>query len=325
MGTGYFDADGRFSLPRLVDLVAGNPVRAIEIKLSQGAKPGLGGVLSGAKVSPKIAAIRGVVAGRDCVSPSAHTAFSDADSLLDVVEEIAAATGLPVGIKSAVGEERFWRDLVALMATTGRGVDFVTVDGGEGGTGAAPMAFSDHVSLPFKLAMSRVYRTFAEAGLHESVVFIGSGKLGLPDTGLLGFALGCDLLNVAREAMLAIGCIQAQRCHSGRCPAGVATQSPWLARGLDPDGKAVRLASCVQALRRELLQLSRACGVEHPALVTADQIEILDGRYGACSAAEVFGYRADWGRPATDDVTAIRRLMATAALPVGPAGSQPVG
>ncbi|MCA9240860.1 MAG: hypothetical protein KDA37_11700, partial [Planctomycetales bacterium] len=136
----------------------------------------------------------------------------------ETVEEIAGATGLPVGIKSAVGEEAFWRDLVHQMVTTGRGVDFVTVDGGEGGTGAAPLVYSDHVALPFKWGFPRVYRAFAEADLHEQVVFVGSGKLGLPENALLALALGCDLVNVGRTAMFALGCVQAQRCHTGRCP-----------------------------------------------------------------------------------------------------------
>ena len=149
IGTGYFgcrELDGRFSLTRLLELTDKHPsIRAIEIKLSQGAKPGIGGVLPRAKVTPEIAGIRGVPLGKDCISPAAHTAFRDPDSLLDFVESVAAATGLPVGIKSAVGEIAFWRELARLMDTSGRGVDFVTIDGGEGGTGAAPLVFRDHV------------------------------------------------------------------------------------------------------------------------------------------------------------------------------------
>ena len=185
-------------------------------------------------MSAEIAAARGVPEGRDCVSPSRHAEFSDADSLLDWVELLAAETGLPVGIKSAVGDLDFWYELTDLMRETGRGVDFVTIDGGEGGTGAAPLIFTDSVSLPFQLGFARVYRIFAERGLHEQVAFIGGGKLGLPDNAVVGFALGCDMVNVAREAMLAIGCIQAQKCHTDTCPTGVATQNAWLARGLVP-------------------------------------------------------------------------------------------
>src|SRR5215212_2281618 len=163
IGTGYFgcrDDQGRFSLERLVDLVASAPVRAIEIKLSQGAKPGLGGMLPGAKVTAEIARIRGVPEGRDCVSPSRHSAFGSVEELVEFVERVAAATGLPVGIKSAVGADDFWPALAARMAATGGGPDFVTIDGGEGGTGAAPLVFSDHVALPFKLGFARAYAAF---------------------------------------------------------------------------------------------------------------------------------------------------------------------
>jgi glutamate synthase domain-containing protein 2 len=237
IGTAYFgcrDEQGRFSLNRLKDLVAAAPVRALEIKLSQGAKPGLGGVLPAAKVSAEIAAARGVPQGQDCISPSRHAEFSDTDSLLDWVELLATETGLPVGIKAAVGDLAFWHDLTTLMVDTDRGIDFVTVDGGEGGTGAAPLIFTDSVSLPFQVGFSRVYTIFAAKGLHEQVTFIGGGKLGLPDNAIVAFALGCDMVNVAREAMLAIGCIQAQKCHTDTCPTGVATQNAWLAHGLDP-------------------------------------------------------------------------------------------
>ena len=312
IGTGYFgcrDARGRFDLHSLVDTVGGAPVRAIEIKLSQGAKPGLGGMLPAAKVTPKIAAARGVPLGQDCNSPAQHTAFRDVDGLLDVVEAIAAATGLPVGIKSAVGQERFWRDLTAAMSGTGRGVDFVTIDGGEGGTGAAPLVFADHVALPFLPAFARVYPLFVEAGLADGVVFIGSGKLGFPESALLAFALGCDLVNVGREAMLALGCIQAQRCQSGRCPTGVATQNSWLARGIDPDIKAVRVARYLTALRAELIALSRACGQEHPALLTPDVFEVTAGQFATTSVQTMVGYEDGWGLPADADRQAIVELM----------------
>ncbi|MCV7089004.1 FMN-binding glutamate synthase family protein [Mycobacterium interjectum] len=314
IGTGYFgcrNADGSFSLPRLIDRVAATPaIRAIEVKLSQGAKPGLGGMLPGAKVTPEIAAIRGVPVGVDCKSPAGHSAFRDVDGLLELVETIAAETGLPVGIKSAVGEEPFWLQLADRMARTGTGVDFVTVDGGEGGTGAAPLVFTDHVALPFKWALPRVYRAFAEAGLHHDVVFIGSGKLGIPENALLALAAGCDLINVARTAMFSIGCIQAQRCHTGRCPSGVATQSPWLQRGLDPALKSVRCANYLATLRFELLSLARACGHLHPALVPLEAIELLDVDLKTVRADELLGYQPGWGVPGPADIAAITTAMA---------------
>jgi glutamate synthase domain-containing protein 2 len=308
VGTGYFgcrDRSGRFDLAALVETVGSAPVRAIEIKLSQGAKPGLGGVLPAAKVTDEIAAARGVAAGVDCLSPPHHSAFSDVDGLLEFVETIAGATGLPVGIKSAVGESAFWGELASRMAATGSGVDFVTIDGGEGGTGAAPLVFSDHVALPFLVGFPRVYRAFVEAGLTDHIVFAGAGKLGLPESALLGMALGLDLVNVGREAMLAIGCIQAQRCHTGRCPTGVATQNRWLTGGLDPTLKARRAANYVTTLRHELRRLAHACGVAHPALVTLDHVEFLTDRYRATPGREVFGYESSWGTPNDDDSRAV--------------------
>jgi glutamate synthase domain-containing protein 2 len=312
IGTAYFgcrDEHGRFDLARLKDLVASAPVRALEIKLSQGAKPGLGGVLPAAKVSSEIAAARGVPEGVDCISPSRHAEFSDTDSLLDWVELLAAETGLPVGIKSAVGDMSFWHELTDLMAATGRGPDFVTIDGGEGGTGAAPLIFTDSVSLPFQLGFARVYSVFARAGLHEQVVFVGGGKLGLPDNAVVAFALGCDLVHVAREAMLAIGCIQAQRCHTDTCPTGVATQNAWLAHGLDPALKSVRAATYIQTLRRDLLKVAEACGVEHPGLIDTSAVEVLTGRTASRPLREVYDYEPGWGLPSAADRAEIVRLM----------------
>ena len=313
IGTGYFGCrtpEGRFDLARLVDRIAETPqVRAIEVKLSQGAKAGLGGLLPAPKVTPEVAEMRGIPVGVDCHSPEAHSAFTDADSLLDFVESIADATGLPVGIKSAVGETGFWVDLAQLMSTTGRGVDFVTVDGGEGGTGAAPLAFSDHVALPFLIGFPRVYRAFAQAGIQDDVVFIGSGRLGLPERGLVAMALGCDMVNVARTAMLALGCIQSQRCHTGRCPTGVATQSPWLQRGLDPTLKSVRVANHVAAVRYELERLSRATGHRHPGLVSPNDLEVLDADRIPSTLAERHGYQPGWGVPRAADQLTITDLV----------------
>ena len=304
LGSGYFGArhaDGRFDLDQLVETVAVNPVRAIEIKLSQGAKPGLGGVLPAAKITPEVSRIRGVPQDQDCISPAAHPEFHDVDSLLDFVERIAGATGLPVGIKSAIGESSLWTELAEAMVSGERGVDFVTIDGGEGGTGAGPLVFTDQVALPFKVGFSRVYKEFAKRGIADRVVFIGSGKLGFPHESTLAFGLGCDMVNVAREAMMAIGCIQAQRCHTGKCPTGVATQNPWLVHGLDPELKAARLANYVLTLRKDLLALSRACGVAHPALISLDHVDVLDDRFGATSARDVFGYEPGWGVPSMLD------------------------
>jgi glutamate synthase domain-containing protein 2 len=315
IGTAYFgcrDTQGRFDLQRLKALVESAPVRALEVKLSQGAKPGLGGVLPGAKVTPEIAEIRGIEVGKDCISPSRHAEFSDVDSLLDWVELLAAETGLPVGIKSAVGDLSFWTTLTELMSSRDRGVDFVTIDGGEGGTGAAPLVFADSVSLPFRMGFTRVYKVFAEAGLQNDVTFIGGGKLGLPDNAAVAMALGCDMISIAREAMLAAGCIQAQKCHTDKCPTGVATQDPWLSHGLDPQLKSVRVANYIRTLRRDLLKLAGTCGVAHPALIDADDIEVLSGDRSATVLREVYGYQPGWGTVSSEQRDSIIALMAGA-------------
>lgn len=314
IGTGYFgcrDEFGRFDLQQLKDVVSQHSIRAIEIKLSQGAKPGMGGVLPAAKITKEISEIRGIPMGQDCVSPATHSAFHDVDSMLDFVERLADETGLPVGIKSAVGEQRFWSDLADAMTKSDRGVDFIAVDGGEGGTGAAPLVFSDHVALPFKLGFVRVYREFLERDLQGRIVFVGAGKLGFPEDAAIAFALGCDLIHVAREGMLAIGCIQAQQCHTGHCPTGVATQNRWLMRGLDPTDKSARLANYVITLRKELLQLAHVCGVPHPALITADHCEILNEDFHSRSLQETFGLDkiARWGLPSADQQEQIAALM----------------
>jgi len=321
IGTAYFgcrDAVGAFDLARLKDLVAGAPIKAIEIKLSQGAKPGLGGMLPGAKVSQEIAEIRGIEPGVDCASPSRHTAFHDVDSMLDFVELVATETGVPVGIKSAVGNVEFWDHLVDAMAGRERGVDFVNIDGGEGGTGAAPMIFADAVSYPFRVGFAEVYRRFARAGLADDVTFVGAGKLGIPENAVIAFALGVDMVNVGREAMLAIGCIQAQKCHTDHCPVGVATQNPRYVRGLDPTLKSVRLHNYVKSLRRDLLKVSEAVGVVHPSLITPDDVDILDGLLAGRTLRDLYGYDEGWGVPDEQRRAEITAIMTAQLSPEEP-------
>lgn len=320
IGTGYFgcrDAEGNFDLAKLAAVVESAPVRAIEIKLSQGAKPGLGGHLPGAKVNAEIARIRGVEEGKDVVSPSRHTAFRSVDEMLDFVETVAGRTGLPVGIKSAVGDLEFWHQLAAMMVDGQRGVDFITIDGGEGGTGAAPLVFSDTVSFPFRVGFSEVYKIFADQGLADRVTWIGSGKLGLPENAIVAFALGVDMVHVAREAMLAIGCIQAQKCHTDTCPTGVATQNPWLAHGLEPVSKSERLARYVQTLRRDLVKVSEAAGVAHPGLLGPDDVEIMDGTQGHRTLRDIYAYDSGWGVPGPEIAEEITRIMTTMDAHVG--------
>lgn len=277
-GTGYFGvraADGGFSMEKMVQLVKDNPfIRAIEVKLSQGAKPGKGGVLPGSKITPEIAKIRGVEIGKDVLSPPNHKAFSNVPELIDFVERIAEATGLPVGIKAAIGKLEQWEELATIMEETGKGPDFITVDGGEGGTGAAPPSFADHVSLPWVYGFSDLYKLFQSKNLTERIVFIGSGKLGFPAKAAMAFAMGVDCINVAREAMMSIGCIQAQVCHTNKCPSGVATQSKWLQSGIDPTLKSVRLSQYFKSFKKEFIEITHAAGYEHPCQFKMSDIEL---------------------------------------------------
>ncbi len=297
IGTGYFGArnkEGRFDLQILKEKVdVYKSVRMIEIKLSQGAKPGKGGILPGIKVNAEIAKAREVEIGKDCISPSSHAEFSSVPELVAFIETIAGETGLPVGIKSAIGEIEFWEELAVEMKKTKRGPDFITIDGGEGGTGAAPLTYADHVSLPFKIGFQRVYTLFQRHGISERVVWIGSGKLGFPDRAVVALAMGCDLVNVAREAMLSIGCIQAEQCHTDHCPSGVATQNWWMQKGLNPTLKSKRTALYLKGFRKELLSLAHSCGYEHPSQFNGRDIEISLGMNKFTTLEDQLGYKRD--------------------------------
>ena len=281
IGTAYFgirDDDGNFVLEKLVQLCQDNPcIKMIELKLSQGAKPGKGGVLPASKLTQELADIRHVPMGKDVISPASHSAFSNIKEMVDFIELMAKATGLPVGIKSAVGKLEMWEELADLMKKIGKGPDFITIDGGEGGTGAAPPSFADHVSLPFVYAFSSIYRIFQKRDLNDNITFVGSGKLGLPDSAIMAFSMGVDVINVGRESMLSIGCIQAQICHTNRCPSGVATQNKWLQGGIDPALKSERFYNYVKTLTKEILEICHACGYEHPSQFMMDDVDVAMG------------------------------------------------
>ena len=290
IGTGYFgvrNEKGNFDLEKLVKKVEKYPaIKLIELKISQGAKPGKGGVLPASKISREIANTRGIPYGEDCLSPNCHSVFHDVDSMLEFIEKIAEATGLPVGIKCAIGKLDFWEELSLKMKKSKVGPDFIAIDGGEGGTGAAPLTYADHIALPFKTAFTRVYKIFAEKKIEKDIVWIGSGKLGFPDRAIVAFAMGCDIIHVAREAMMSIGCIQAKKCHTGHCPTGIATQNGWLEAGLHIKNKARRFAAYIHTFRKELLAISRTAGYYHPSQFSSDDIEISlgMGRYQSLSA-----------------------------------------
>lgn len=280
-GTGYFgvrDEHGNFSMDKLVEVVNTNPnIKAIDIKLSQGAKPGKGGVLPAAKITAEIAGIRGIPMGKDALSPATHSVFNNIPELLDFIEDVADKTGLPVGFKAAVGKMEMWEELADEMIKRNTGPDFITIDGGEGGTGAAPPAFSESVSLPWVYGFANVYKVFKDKGITDRIVFCASGKLGFPAKAMMAFAMGADVIHVAREAMMSIGCIQAQVCHTNKCPTGVATQNKWLQSGIDVTLKSERAYNYLVTLRKEILEITHACGYEHPCQMNMQDIELSMG------------------------------------------------
>ena len=294
-GTGYFgvrNLEGNFSFEKAEALVSKNPfVKAIEIKLSQGAKPGKGGVLPAAKITKEIARARNVPLGKDVLSPPNHSAFTNIAEMMEFIEKLAGLTGLPVGIKSAVGKLDMWHELADMMVKTGKGPDFITIDGGEGGTGAAPHSFADHVALPLVFAFRNVYKIFLEKQLTERIVFIASGKLGFPANALMAFAMGADLINVAREAMMSIGCIQAMQCHANTCPTGVTTHNKWLQAGLNPELKSERFYNYIKTCRKEMLEITYACGYEHPCQMTMEDVDLSMGDNNSTQSLKVaYGY-----------------------------------
>ena len=268
IGTGYFGCrtpDGRFDPDRFRDQAAHDAGRMIELKLSQGAKPGHGGVLPGPKVSEEIAAIRGVTPWQTVISPPAHSTFSTPAGLLEFVARLRDLSGgKPVGFKLCVGYRVEFLAVCKAMLDTGITPDFITVDGGEGGTGAAPLEFANSLGMPARDGWMLVHNALTGLGLRDRVTVIASGKI------LTGFhmaralALGADLCLSARGMMLALGCIQALRCNSGHCPTGITTQNPALVYGLDVGDKTPRVTRFQAATVGGLLELLGAMGLSHP-------------------------------------------------------------
>ncbi|MCL4679850.1 MAG: FMN-binding glutamate synthase family protein [Rhodocyclaceae bacterium] len=276
---GARDADGKFSLARLRELAAHDSVRAFEIKLSQGAKPGKGGVLPSGKVTAEIAAIRGIPVGQDSISPNRHRDIANADELLDMVARVREATGKPVGIKTAVGGWQFMNELTEAIVRRGIGYapDFIAVDGGEGGSGAAPQALADHMALSIDEALPRVADALIETGLRERVRVVAAGKLVTSARAAWALAAGADFVNTARGFMFALGCIQALRCHANTCPAGVTTHNPRLQRGLVVADKAERVAHYCRNMNKEIDMIAHSCGLRHAREFRREHVRIVQG------------------------------------------------
>ena len=268
IGSGYFGCrsiEGVFSPEKFAEVAADPQIKMIEIKLSQGAKPGHGGVLPGEKVTAEIARIRGVLEGHDCISPPTHSAFSTPFELLAFIAELRRLSGgKPVGFKLCIGHPWEFMAIVKAMLQTGTLPDFIVVDGKEGGTGAAPLEFMDHVGMPLRDGLVFVHSVLLGTGLRDSIRIGASGKITSAFDMARTMALGADWCNAARGFMFAVGCIQAQQCHTDRCPSGVATQDPLRQRGIVVPAKAERVASFHKETIKALAELVGAAGLAHP-------------------------------------------------------------
>lgn len=268
LGSGYFGArnpDGGFSPERFAETAALDQVKMIEVKLSQGAKPGHGGVLPAAKVSAEIARARGVPQGVDCISPARHSTFSTPIGLMEFIGRLRALSdGKPVGFKLCVGHEWEFLAICKAMLETGIYPDFIVVDGKEGGTGAAPLEFADHLGKPLREGLSFVHGALLGIGARGRIRIGASGKIATAFDMARAFALGADWCNAARAFMFALGCIQSLSCHTDRCPTGVATQDPYRQRALVVPSKTKRVANFHRATMQSLAELTAAAGLEHP-------------------------------------------------------------
>lgn len=274
---GVRDAEGHLDPEKLRSLAAQTQVRAFEIKLSQGAKPGKGGVLPAAKITEEIARIRGIPQGQDSLSPNRHPETGNMDELLDMVEQVRNLTGKPVGIKTAIGGWQFMHELTAAVRRRGlhSAPDFLTIDGGEGGSGAAPQALADHMALSIGEALPRVIDALIENGLRDRIKVIASGKLATPAKVAWALACGADLVNTARGYMFALGCIQALRCHQNTCPTGITTHQSKLQRGLVVEDKAVRVAHYTVNMNKEVEMIAHACGLKHARALRREHVRIV--------------------------------------------------
>jgi len=269
VASGYFgcrDGDGHFDPPRFADRAAHPSVRMIELKLSQGAKPGHGGMLPAAKVTPEIAATRGVALGRDCISPARHSAFSTPREMIEFAARLRElAGGKPVGIKLCVGLPHELFAIAKAMLASGIMIDFLVIDGAEGGTGAAPKELSDHMGMPLREGLIMARNALVGAGLKGEVRLAASGKVTSGAGMAINAALGADWCNAARAFMFSIGCIQSLKCHTGLCPTGIATQSQARQRGLVVEEKAARVARFHQATLGALHEIVVAAGLDSPS------------------------------------------------------------
>jgi len=287
---GVRDEHGNLSDEKLVEIA--EKVVAFEVKLGQGAKPGKGGMLPGHKVTPEIAAIRGIPVGEDSISPNRHRDIANVHDLLDMIQRVQEVTSRPVGIKVVVGDEKFMRELCEEILRRGGGSepDFITVDGAEGGTGAAPQVLADHMGMPLNEALPIVVDTLIEYGLRQRIDVIASGKLVTAAAVARALCLGADFCVSARGFLLALGCIQSLQCHADTCPTGITTQNKKLQRGLDIELRSKRVASYAQWMNHEIDMIAHSCGLSSAHDFTREHARIVQGVNKSISMSELHPY-----------------------------------
>lgn len=276
---GVRDANGNYSVERLQHIASLPQVKMIELKLAQGAKPGKGGILPGVKVTPEIALIRGIPVGQDSISPNRHTDIGNNRELLERLQWLRELSGKPVGIKVVLGDERWIEDLLHTVQEMGEELapDFITLDGGDGGTGAAPMTLIDDTGLGLRESLPLLINRLAQFGLRERIRVIASGKLVNPADVAWALCVGADAVNNARGFMFALGCIQALQCNRNTCPTGITTHNPKLQRGLVPEDKTTRVANYQRNMVKEVSVIAHSCGVAHPRLLRRHHARLVLG------------------------------------------------
>lgn len=284
---GARDLAGNLSDAKLRELAARDSLRMFELKMSQGAKPGKGGILPGAKVTAEIARIRGIPQGLDSISPNGHPELRDLGDLLDILNHIRDVTGKPVGFKAVIGHSSWLDEFFEMIHKRGAqcAPDFITVDSADGGTGAAPQSLIDYVGLPIRRSLPLVVDKLCEYGLRERIKVVCSGKLINPDGVAWALCMGADFVSSARGFMLALGCIQALQCNRNTCPTGITTHKRHLQRGLDPADKSKRVASYARNMTHEVGVIAHSCGVPDPRQLGRQHVQlILDS--GNCVAMD---------------------------------------
>lgn len=282
--------DGSLDLDRLREIGRIEQVRAVEVKLGQGAKPGKGGLLPGEKVTREISLIRGIPEGQSSISPNRFREFRTVPELMDFIALVQETVPVPVGVKLAVGDGALVEELAQFIATHGVGPDYISVDGAEGGTGAAPVSLADHMGLPLHDAIVTVDNALRRYGVRDRLTIIAAGRVITGAHAAYAIALGADLVNVARGFMLSMGCIQALKCHTNECPTGVATQSGWRQRGLVPAEKAPRVANYARAVQEDLMTVVRSVGLVSASQLRREHVEVIIEIGRKMRASELYPY-----------------------------------